>query len=236
MYTRQSPPPDTVSATRKMSLVAKSKIFVKSGGWFRKKPVRVMRPGPNETTATSEPFASRRRFSSRAKRTLHSFESLYALSASYAPPSTMTKSPLGWVSRPDRSPRVAPSPTDPPGDSGSCTSEAVTTTLPPLAASTWGRSRLASRKWPKWLVPTVTSKPSAVRSTSLAPEYWTPALSANTSSGMPKLWNSAAQARTEARDARSQAMGTRLSGDTEGSCWRMAAFARWAFSRVRHAR
>ena len=36
--------------------------------------------------------------------------------------------------------------------------------LPPPSAARRGWSRLASRKWPRWLMPTVASKPCLVRS------------------------------------------------------------------------
>ena len=40
----------------------------------------------------------------------------------------------------------------------------VTTRLPPPSAASRGCSREARQKWPRWLMPTVASKPSRVRS------------------------------------------------------------------------
>ena len=47
------------------------------------------------------------------------------------------------------------------------------------------RRRLASRKWPRWLVPTLISKPSAVKRGSLAVGRYTAALQTRQSRGMP---------------------------------------------------
>lgn len=46
-------------------------------------------------------------------------------------------------------------------------------------------SRLVSRKWPKWLVATLSSKPSAVNVGSLAVGRYTAALQTSTSSRLP---------------------------------------------------
>ena len=40
----------------------------------------------------------------------------------------------------------------------------VATRLPPPSAASSGCSREARQKWPRWLMPTVASKPSLVRS------------------------------------------------------------------------
>ena len=106
--------------------------------------------------------------------------------------------------RPDKSPSVAPPlpPTAPPGWSGSCTDDAVTT-----IRFTFGASKLASKKCPKWFVPTQASKPSAVVSAvSALVDGTMPAFKHKTSSGLPA--SSSANCRTDASDAKSQTMGT----------------------------
>ena len=56
--------------------------------------------------------------------------------------------------RPARSPKVAVLPTSPPPDFGSCTGDPVTTKRPALLLASVSFSKFASKKWPKWFVPT----------------------------------------------------------------------------------
>mmetsp|Transcript_24661 Transcript_24661/g.79650 ORF Transcript_24661/g.79650 Transcript_24661/m.79650 type:complete len:283 (-) Transcript_24661:317-1165(-) len=197
-------PPTSTGCEKRATLVAtkeKSAALRKlSRRAARKRPVLVMRPGLKARTATPPP--PHRLAASAAKSTLHSFESWYAFAPQYAvAPSTITAPPPSTAPSPERSPNVAPvagSPcTVPPGASGSCTPEAVTTTVPSLRVST-GSSRLASRKWPMWFTPTVSSNPSRVLAgTSAFREGDTPALRQSTSSAGASALSEAAKRRTD---------------------------------------
>ena len=71
---------------------------------------------------------------------------------------------------------------------------------------TFGASRFASRKWPRWFVPTQASKPSTVRAAvSAFVDGAMPAFKHRTSSSLPE--SSSANWRTDASDARSQTIG-----------------------------
>mmetsp|Transcript_2132 Transcript_2132/g.6451 ORF Transcript_2132/g.6451 Transcript_2132/m.6451 type:complete len:308 (-) Transcript_2132:302-1225(-) len=220
---RQSPPKSTVSATRATLYATKSNALTNADFWLRKSPVRVMSPGLSETAVVASVAAARRRAASSTNNTLQSLESLYALSPSKEPPSAISNS--GPPLSPLRSPRVAGGPTLPPGVAGSCTCDAVTTSRRwggfSLLLGTQPRSsgirRLANRKCARWLTPTASSKPSLVRTGLLASvEGATPALRASTCRGPapllprcgPSSCHAAANLRTLARLARSQAKGT----------------------------
>ena len=75
MYSRVFPPPSTDSATLNV-FVMRSKAFTNSGCWWRKRPVRVIRPGPNAFTVTLLPLDVNLRSSSYEKSMLHSLLSL----------------------------------------------------------------------------------------------------------------------------------------------------------------
>lgn len=59
-------------------VAAKSKILEKIGFWFRKRPLLGISPGEKQSTFTPDFLADSRRWASRVKNTLHSFESLSA--------------------------------------------------------------------------------------------------------------------------------------------------------------
>ncbi len=95
------------------------------------------------------------------------------------------------------------------------TCDAVTTRREPgPERSRAGARRQERRKWPRWLVPTVSSKPSAVRGGGggRSARKATPALQTRTSSGRPSAVKSAAKRRTLARLARSHSIGMILPG------------------------
>mmetsp|Transcript_13468 Transcript_13468/g.18446 ORF Transcript_13468/g.18446 Transcript_13468/m.18446 type:complete len:285 (+) Transcript_13468:306-1160(+) len=84
-----------------------------------------------------------------------------------------------------------------------CASEEVDTTLPPSLPQTepalsWSSSRQVSRKWPRWLTPNCSSKPSRVYCCGLT--AITPALFHSTSTSEP---TEDAYARTLSREAKS---------------------------------
>mmetsp|Transcript_24271 Transcript_24271/g.67494 ORF Transcript_24271/g.67494 Transcript_24271/m.67494 type:complete len:221 (-) Transcript_24271:286-948(-) len=144
---------------------------------------------------------------------------------------------------PLRSPRVAPLPTLPPALAGSCTSEAVTTTLATLgpsapADSSSGSSKLVRRKWPRWFTPTVISKPSAVRLTgSVLPLYCSPAFKQRMSSLSPVALKALAKPRTESSEDRSHCIGTATPAfGSDSTAAMISSLASSAFSIVRHAR
>ena len=107
-----------------------------------------MNPGENERMASS-PDDPQRFCASRQKSMLHSLLSLYTFEPSYSvAPSAITMLP-DVAANPARSPSVAPlfPPTAPPGWSGSCTDEAVTTSrfAPPLQEERCGCKSVASK-------------------------------------------------------------------------------------------
>ena len=205
-YASAEPAKSLVSATPtafEMPLKTEPKTLF----WLRKKPFgSAIRPGEKALAVMPPPPPPHRRAASAMKSMLQSLLSLYALSGSKAPPSTIVK--RAPPSRPLSSPRLAHfsgPPCLPPPLVGSCTPDAVTSSrgLSELLASD-GRSSDASAKWPRWLVPTVSSKPSAVNCSSGSPTLrLSPALSTSVSSGAP-CWD-AAKARTDARLERSHA-------------------------------
>lgn len=74
-----------------------------------------------------------------------------------------------------------------------------------------GSSSLTSRKWPRWLTPNVDSKPSAVLVMvvpACIPALQTRACSGGTWPDLTRPVSSVANARTEARDARSSAIAS----------------------------
>mmetsp|Transcript_42496 Transcript_42496/g.101118 ORF Transcript_42496/g.101118 Transcript_42496/m.101118 type:complete len:306 (-) Transcript_42496:416-1333(-) len=238
-----SPPNSTVSATCAMLYTMNENTVTNKAAWFLKSPVLVIRPGDMLVHEILEPLAFNLRSSSAAKKTLQSFESLYALSGSKAPPSTMSH-PLPLAS-PSKFPRVALLPTLPPADDGSCTWEAVTTMRGSASddCSTSGYSRFARRKCPRWLVPTVSSKPSAVRGAGGESDVLsdTPALSRRMSIIFPEALKSAANLRTDARFPRSHAapeISPRLppSGSSSAASLFTCSAALEPFSSVRQAR
>jgi hypothetical protein len=72
------------------------------------------------------------------------------------------------------------------------------------ALSRSSSSSLQSRKWPRWLVPTESSKPSAVKRGSLAVGRYTAALATSASRRRPDARSASTNARTESSDARSR--------------------------------
>ena len=144
MYARRSPATSTGTAKPAIFSAAKQKMLAPMKLSFfasRKRPVDVTSPGLK--AATSMP--PHRLLASLQKSTFISLESWYAFAPLYAPPSAIAAP----AARPDRSPSVAPVAgsfcTSPPGDSGSCTPDAVITRRALFAASC-GCARLASRK------------------------------------------------------------------------------------------
>mmetsp|Transcript_8172 Transcript_8172/g.20259 ORF Transcript_8172/g.20259 Transcript_8172/m.20259 type:complete len:340 (+) Transcript_8172:350-1369(+) len=217
--------------------------------WLRNRREVGMNPGEKVLHVIPTPAAVRRAASSRAKRILHSLESLYALFPSYDPPSAISKCFPSHI-MPSKEPRVAGPPARPSGFSALWMEEDVITTRAaptPLLllllrrgeadATSAGVSSLTRAKWPRWFTPKVRSKPSTVRSTlselRASRSGATPALHTSTSSGAPLSKNSSANVRTDASDPRSSTAG---SARPPRIAWGItAATASCAFSTLRHA-